>query len=257
MARETIADAAMKAGKASARHTQKKLDISESLDMVDFASQKAAYEKEKWSNIETAVSDTLELVGTIGETMKGIGEFSEQITATQEIIAEKKFDPKKWGGMEWDEFKAKGGDRYKDYMKRFSPSMKLGFSGTEYQFGEEGEHGSYSKSVIAAAGSYRKKHQEYSELIPDYDPKTMDVESGLTSENPLNQSLNNIQNQALLNTSQGSVTSVPNEAVSDLIKNTNVQNIQQQQQEDLDDLDDIWKKDVKWEEIEEVTTEEY
>ena len=150
--------------KATIGYEKEKWNIAESLSEVEFAGQKAAYQREKWGRLESTVADALEVVSTLGGMMEDKQVFEDvYLPGAQETLAREAYE----GKLPWEKFKAKK-DMYSAYLSEFEPQKVdrpwwdvLGE--TEYKFGEKG--GTYSKGIISATGRHRKGAADISALL--------------------------------------------------------------------------------------------
>ena len=150
--------------KATIGYEKEKWNIAESLSEVEFAGQKAAYQREKWGKLESTVADALEVVSTLGGMMEDKQVFEDvYLPGAQETLAREAYE----GKLPWEKFKAKK-DMYSAYLSEFEPQKVdrpwwdvLGE--TEYKFGEKG--GTYSKGIISATGRHRKGAADISALL--------------------------------------------------------------------------------------------
>ena len=156
--------------KATIGYEKEKWNIAESLSEVEFAGQKAAYQREKWGKLESTVADALEVVSTLGGMMEDKQVFEEEyLPGAQEAQAKSYFEEhelERWG-VSYDELKGDK-DMYSAYLSEFEP-QKLEkkwwdvLGETEYKFGEKG--GTYSKGIISATGRHRKGAADISALL--------------------------------------------------------------------------------------------
>ena len=171
MPRDSVYTAATAASKAAIGYEQEKWDIAESLSEVEFAGQKAAYQREKWGRLESTVADALEVVSTLGGMMEDQEIFEDvYLPEAQETLAREAYE----GKLPWEKFKGKK-DLYSAYLSEFAPQKVdrpwwdvLGE--TEYKFGEKG--GTYSKGIISATGRHRKGAADVSALLGEDVPYT-------------------------------------------------------------------------------------
>jgi len=167
-----VYSAALSASRASSELEKEKYNILDAIDQVEFASEKASYDRERWGKLESTVADALEVASTLGGMMEDQQIFEDvYLPEAQETIAKQSYE----GKISWEKFKGKK-DLYSAYLSEFAPQKVdrpwwdvLGE--TEYKFGEKG--GTYSKGMIAATGRYRKGTSDVSALLGDTDKPTM------------------------------------------------------------------------------------
>ena len=167
-----VYSAALSASRASSELEKEKYNILDAIDQVEFASEKASYDRERWGKLESTVADALEVASTLGGMMEDQQIFEDvYLPEAQETIAKQSYE----GKISWEKFKGKK-DLYSAYLSEFAPQKVdrpwwdvLGE--TEYKFGEKG--GTYSKGMIAATGRHRKGTSDVSALLGDTDKPTM------------------------------------------------------------------------------------